>query len=195
MLREMSGTVVEPLEADSCGMHVRRVQQAGDNWCWAACSEMLLVAHGRIEGQCQVATRHLDFIGQGCDDCCPAVERASPACDKACPEDSVADIFRRVGFDSSDKRPVLLPCELENELREGRALLVGFLYPSGRKHVAVLFRCRNGFAGARVYDLYDPDRRLTEVIRAESNLIDIETATRTWYATWTSIGRINGSDT
>src|SRR5262245_59125277 len=56
----------------STNLHVRLCPQEENNWCWAACAEMIMLKIGNVDIlQCEQATKasaYADCCNVGCDD-------------------------------------------------------------------------------------------------------------------------------
>lgn len=131
------------VEAAAVRLPVPYHNQLQDNWCWAACCQMLLGFFGRADvPQCRMASAQFSL------DCC--VARCPDDCDVGCfPHDAYGRYAIEVGdlVDRTDR------ADLDGELDAGRPIEVYFVRSDNESaHVALVV----GRNGNGTYEVHDP---------------------------------------
>ena len=67
---------------------IRLVRQVKDNWCWAACAEMVLKFLGQPKRKCEVAQDHLQIPDANCCDF-----QDNEVCDVGVEIDDITDVY------------------------------------------------------------------------------------------------------
>jgi hypothetical protein len=108
-------------------------KQEQPNWCWAACTDMLLDHFDRPEvSQCEIATLFLKGVLGA--DCC----NDQKACDKSCRVEDIRTIYNQWGLDCKQSGP-LTPALLRQAVRAG-PVQVGVQWKGGTsKHVLIVY--------------------------------------------------------
>lgn len=120
------------------------VAQTEDNWCWAACAQMLFGRPGSTpRSQCQVASA---YFGQTC---CP-----SPGAPSACDLGAWPQVaYPPQGIPTSWIQTALTQAQVEAELAAGRPVQVCLQWSaSDSTHVALIV----GQNEAGDFEVYDP---------------------------------------
>lgn len=116
-------------------------KQLQDQWCWAACCQMLLafLQHPDVQ-QCQMAQ---DQFG---GDCC--VTPGSRTCNQGCfPENAYDRYGVSVTFAEQNGQS-----DIDRELEAGRPIELYYLWSNGGAHVALI----TGRNADGTYDVHDP---------------------------------------
>lgn len=118
--------------------------QTENNWCWAACAEMLLSRPGLgARSQCSIASTHLGQV------CCP-----SPGAPSACDEGAWPHlVYPGLGIRTSLTKSPLTQAALATELAAGRPVEVCYQWQGSRStHVALIVNDNGG----GYFEVYDP---------------------------------------
>jgi hypothetical protein len=122
---------------------VQYIHQEQDNWCWAACCEMLLLfLHRTHLSQCAMASRQFGA------DCC--AQPSGAACNLGCwPEDA----YGAFGVNIDRRGYALAQADLDNELAAMRPVEICYLWRESQgRHVALITgKYPNGD-----YEVHDP---------------------------------------
>ncbi|MEH3036270.1 MAG: hypothetical protein PGN23_07255 [Sphingomonas adhaesiva] len=126
----------------------RYVSQTENNWCWAACGEMLMQAHGINETQCSLASQKFKLA------CCPS-PGAPHGCDKVAWPDQVYP--PRLPTFPVDGQ--ITETRLIQELAAGKPVQVCYRWKgSSSTHVALVIA---QLAQGR-YGVLDPDKKVAQ---------------------------------
>ncbi|HEX2202958.1 MAG TPA: papain-like cysteine protease family protein [Longimicrobium sp.] len=155
------------------------VHQEQTEWCWAACAQMMAAYFGDPAArQCFSANW---LYGQSA--CCWVPQ--NPACNAPCPIDLVSVVLFHWGMQSQYHDGPVPFGVLQAELGAGRPVEVGYVYPGGSGHVAVVV----GWGG----DLEGPVVMVNDpwVGPGEVSYASLRKAygSGEWRFTWTGIGR------
>src|SRR5262245_36707139 len=113
-------------------LNVPYVRQEQNEWCWAACTQMVAayMGKGNIK-QCELA----NFL-HGQSDCCQ--HPGSVNCNQPCPLEDIVPVYAHVGISGiGDGHPESLAVMLR-ELKAKRPVEVGFLWFGGGGHVVIV---------------------------------------------------------
>lgn len=119
------------------------VAQTEENWCWAACGEMIMRPRGIPHSQCTLASAQFAL------NCCPSPV-APKSCNKGCwPDNS----YPSAGVATTRVNTTLSPAQISAELAAGRQVQVCYQWTgSPSTHVALIVdEYPNGD-----YEVYDP---------------------------------------
>jgi hypothetical protein len=119
------------------------------NWCWAACTQMVVAAHQtRYPSQCDLAN-----MAFGRQDCCG---NPMPApCDQG--YDDLCHLFVTMQFNCRSQPYPLTPNEVLNQTEAGRPIIYNILWGAqGAQHAGVISDYRRAGDVDEVYFL-DPD--------------------------------------
>jgi len=109
---------------------IRYTRQTENNWCWAACGEMLFGQPGLPHlSQCDFASRQFSLA------CCPS-PGAPPACDLGCWPHTC---YPRFGLPTAMVIGALSRAQVQGELNAGRAVQACYQWRGGNTtHVALI---------------------------------------------------------
>lgn len=134
---------------------VPRRRQRQDDWCWAACVDMVLDYYGRREvEQCEIVGRK---IGEACCDDPLSEEYSVP-----CAPKWVRGVWASWGLDARSHLPRagrlgwISEAALKRELDEGRPVEVGLRWDNGGGHAVVVSGWRAGRGGRTYFYVNDP---------------------------------------
>ena len=122
--------VAAPGAAGGSMLGARYVKQSEDNWCWAACGEMIFPVMGKSSiTQCDFASSQFSLV------CCPS-PGAPKDCDKGCWPD---EAYPPRGLATNLKESPMSQTEIRAELAAGRPVQVCYQWSnSNATHVAVI---------------------------------------------------------
>ena len=126
--------------------------QQADNWCWDACTLMVLEYYsltGTGIQQCQIAQRFLGVAG-----CC-----TSPlpgACDQGYAADGIAGIYAQYSVDATYYSSAVAETDLKSELDAKRPVEVMYSWNTSGAHVALVFGYYVDASGVTMYRVSDP---------------------------------------
>lgn len=124
------------------------VAQTEDNWCWAACGEMLMRPRGIAQTQCSLASLQFHPL-----QCCPS-PGAPHGCDKVAWPDR---IYPKAGLACDPVDGQVTEARLNDELAHGRPVQVLYQWTgSSSTHVVLVV---DRLADGR-YAVLDPDRKV-----------------------------------
>ena len=120
--------LASPLPAGAGILPIPYVEQKGDNWCWAACGEMLFSQH-QPKAQCAIAADYLNLV------CC-LTSRAPTECDEgAFPDDAYPD----QGLPTQRIKAPLSLAQIRAEVAAGKPVQVLYQWTGGyQTHVALI---------------------------------------------------------
>lgn len=126
---------------------VRLVAQTQDQWCWAACAQMVANFYGNTAvTQCSLA----NFL-HGRADCCQSP--GSVACNQPSgPYERIVRVFDHLGIECIGHPWDVNPQVVLTELRAGRPVEVGLLWLGGGGHVAIIY----GATPQGLWAVHDP---------------------------------------
>jgi len=123
-------------------LSVPYIHQEQDNWCWAACCEMLIaLLSEQPVSQCQMASTQFGLV------CCS--QPLNSGCDTGCwPEDA----YNKFGVQVTRVDNAIGGPDIDAELNAGRAVEVYFAWTGGGAHVALI----TGKYPNADYEVHDP---------------------------------------
>jgi hypothetical protein len=112
-------------------LDVKFVAQSQDEWCWAACCQMVAKFYSVDTKQCELA----NYL-HGQTDCCdhPGADR----CNQPSPFEGVGKVYDHLGITCTSEKAWLSPAVILRELTAGRPVEVGYLWFQGGGHVALI---------------------------------------------------------
>lgn len=127
-------------------LDVPYIRQKQNQWCWAACAQMIAAFLGKTDvTQCKLA----NFL-HGQTKCCQ--HPGSNACNQPSPYPGIAAVYRFLEIACiSDPHAETLAVMLR-ELSQGRPVEVGYLWYGGGGHVAIVY----GVNRQGVFSVHDP---------------------------------------
>lgn len=156
---------------------VPMIYQAATNWCWAACVVMVARRY-RIDRAKQCETARWLF---GVPECCQPPLRS--ACNRGCMDSVVQRVYGHWSIGCTLTRGPLSFAAIEDELRRGRPIQVGFAWARGTGHVIIVHGCGRDASGEYVL-VNDPSNGQGRLSYAE--LLAARRAGR-WDCTWTGL--------
>ena len=165
------------IDGNSAILQIPWYPSAQQEWCWAACAQMLAYYFKNVlTDQCKFA--NLLFAGQ---DCCGNPD----SCDQPIDLNEVTALFPSFG-----KSATFLPYAIEfediqTEITAGRPVQVGYQWSTPGNHVAVIAGVSQDATGPLVY-VNDPDPQFANGWVYYSNL-KLAYGHGTWQWTWSSI--------
>ena len=154
-------------------------EQEHENWCWAACTQMVLQFHEKPVKQCDVARKK--FTDQNtCN-----VENAILNCDEGCTETEVAHIYSKFKITPTPK-PSFVEFEvLENEINtHKRPVEVGLQWPGNGRHLVIVFAAFKNAQGDTLLGVNDPWLGRSPAVHYESLKTAYTDERGTWIRTW-----------
>lgn len=130
----------------SISLNVPFIKQEQNQWCWAACTQMIAEFLGKTGvKQCELA----NFL-HGQTDCCqhPGSER----CNQPCPYQRVVAVYKKVGIKAKFDNHAEHLLVIQRELAAGRPFEVGLLWYGGGGHVVIV----HGMDDNGLYAVNDP---------------------------------------
>lgn len=132
-------------------LNVPHVYQVLDNWCWAACAEMVLRYYSMTITKCAVA----GWLKQN-PSCCimnpPAV--CKDTCTVTQEQDDIAAIYHHYGLSANRKWPVASE-DLKNEVEKNNPVELCYRMARGG-HVIVVYGWYPTPSGAYRFRIHDP---------------------------------------
>src|SRR6266404_5537026 len=127
-------------------LSVPYVRQEQDQWCWAACAQMVATFLGNTTvKQCELA----NFL-HGQTNCCQ--QPGSLACNQPAPYAGIGQVYAELNVACiSEPRPENAQVILR-ELSAGRPVEIGFLWFGGGGHVVVI----RGVTAQGLFAVHDP---------------------------------------
>jgi len=156
------------LALTSQNLAIGHVVQQKTEWCWAACTKMVLSNFGQQVRQCEVVE---SFLGPGC---CPAVHDED-TCNSACPIEDILTVYENFNVTATvveDSDDIVFN-EIRSEIRDrGRPVEVLIEWDEGGAHVLVIFgwRVKGPSRFLRVHDSLNNgsgEIRITQLRRYE----------------------------
>ena len=109
-----------------------RIAQEQTNWCWAACTEMVLHYYGNPDArQCEFANSLFNQT-QCCED------PTDPACNQTCTGNDVEAVYANWNIRSTLIKGTVPFDGLQAEIDAGRPVEVAFKWTGGGAHVAIV---------------------------------------------------------
>ena len=176
-LAELSLGGADPIDQ----LDVRFFGQQQDEWCWAACLEMVLSSQGLPDrSQCQLADEAFNLDG-----CCgnPAYQ----LCNQPLSVSRVSSTYARLGLSSRFTNGPISFEQISEEIEQNRVVLAGlkFVLPGGIAvgHAIVIAGCYESQDG-RFVIVYDPARNVgsdwyEDILSAYGRGV--------WFCTWTGL--------
>jgi hypothetical protein len=122
-------SAVEPLD-------IPPLRQWGDEWCWAACAEMVFGYYARPRAQCLLVNQLFGKHG-----CCAGnpPDPVAPGCDLPCKPEDVAKVYRLEdnGLQATMRTDPLAFAKFEAEIMAGRPVEVVINNHSGEHMILV----------------------------------------------------------
>jgi hypothetical protein len=109
------------------------VKQTQNQWCWAACAEMV----ARYLGNTTVTQCELANFLHGQTKCCTFP--GSTDCNRPTPYEGVGQVYRHLGINCISHRWPVNAQVVLRELTARRPIEVGYLWVGGGGHVAVIY--------------------------------------------------------
>jgi hypothetical protein len=132
--------------AGAIALDVPHFYQKENEWCWAACTQMIAAfLHKPDVQQCELA----NFL-QGRNDCCQSPD--SEACNQPCPLQNIVPVYNHLGIQATFDTHAETPAVMLQELSAGRPFEVGLLWLGGGGHVIIV----HGMDEDGNYDVNDP---------------------------------------
>jgi hypothetical protein len=127
-------------------LNVRLIRQQTNQWCWAACTEMVAKFLG-VQGvsQCQLA----NFLHNRTN-CCQAP--TSNACNQPSPYEGIGKVYLHIGVNCISHTWAVNHQVILRELQNERPVEVGYLWFGGGGHVAIIY----GITPQGLYAVHDP---------------------------------------
>ena len=117
---------------DARTLNMPQICQEQTNWCWAACTEMVLHYYNNPDArQCEFANWLFDQT-QCCED------PANPACNRTCSGNEVQDVYTNWNILSTLIEGDVPFDVLQAEIDAGRPVEVAFEWTGGGGHVAIV---------------------------------------------------------
>src|SRR5262245_10523149 len=117
------------------------IRQERENWCWAACIQVVLKSRGIRHTQCKLANSVPRLGGA----CCGS--RPPEACDDGLADQEITELFRSVGVTTVTPSGSLSAEILNTALDAGRPVAIAFDWG----HMCLVYGRQNGR-----YLMYDP---------------------------------------
>lgn len=113
-------------------LNVPYVHQEQNEWCWAACTQMIAAFKGNTDvKQCELA----NFL-HGQTDCCAHPD--SVQCNQPCPFERIVPVYKHVGIQATYDKHYELELVMQRELAAGRPFEIAFLWLGGGGHVVIV---------------------------------------------------------
>ncbi len=128
-LRPLDSTAAPALAPAGQSLPVPAVSQRSENWCWAACMQMVINFFGNPADQCDIVNRHF-----GQTTCCQAPN--DPACNQSLSPSDVVSAYNSWGRSAQATMYTGFDL-LQREIGAGRPVQVGFVGNQGGAHAAV----------------------------------------------------------
>ena len=149
--------------------------QRAEEWCWAACVQMILAYYGVKVDQCDIVNRRFNSTV-----CCQDPE--DPSCNAPL---SVVDVA--MAYRDWNKSAVCIQSTditlIENEISAGRPLQVGLVWNDGSAHAAVVCGASEGEFGP-ILQVNDPKYGAGSVYQQN---LELAYGGGSWQYTWYSI--------
>ncbi len=162
-------------------INVPQIKQEQSNWCWAACTEMILCYYGESGiQQCELAN---ELFGKS--ECCS--NPASPDCNQPCNIEDVSNLYSSKCIHSEFVGKNVAFSKLQSELDADRPIEVFFSWKNKETGHLVIIR------GWRIVDteefvhVNDPKDKASRIV-AYSELLNAY-GEGAWTCTWTEIWR------
>jgi hypothetical protein len=109
------------------------VRQTQNQWCWAACSQMVAAYLGNPNvKQCELA----NFLHEQTN-CC--VKPSSSKCNQPSPVEGINQVYRHLNIDNVSEELPTAYAVVIRELQAGRPIEVGYQWFGGGGHVAIIY--------------------------------------------------------
>ena len=113
-------------------LNVPQIAQEQKNWCWAACTDMVLHYYDNPDArQCEFANWLFNQT-----QCC--VDPANPACDRGCSRHEVQAVYANWNILSTFIERTVPFAVLQAEIDADRPVEVAFYWNGGGAHVAIV---------------------------------------------------------
>lgn len=147
---------LDPTLATVRTLAIPQVVQWGNNWCWAACAEMVFRFYQRARTQCDLVNQLFGLA----EDCCAGDPDALPSepCDQPCDPDDVITLYE---LDTNGLTAVLEETDhldfavLRTEIAAGRPVEVELVQGTGQ-HVVLVTSAWKRADGTEMVDYNDP---------------------------------------
>ena len=169
---------------------VPQIAQEQTNWCWAACTEMVLRYSGELAvQQCELAN---ELFGRF--DCCS--EPSNPECNKPCEIEDISTLYSRKNIQSQFVDKNVPFSTLQSEIDADRPVEIVFYQRKEQRGHLVIVRGWHTIEAEEFVHVNDPkDSTSASRIVAYSELLDAYGEGK-WFYTWVRIrkrGKENGS--
>lgn len=113
-------------------INVPMIKQEQTQWCWAACTDMIVHFYGNAGlRQCDCAAWL--FANNTC-----CISPSSSPCNRPCQVNDVSRVLAQFGVRSSSRNGTVPSLTLKNEVAAGRPVEVAYAWDGGGGHVAVV---------------------------------------------------------
>lgn len=130
------GTNVAPALTQQ-NLAITRSHQQKSEWCWAACTRMVLKSFQRDVRQCEVASFLLEEV------CCPEGEENDENCNLSCQQDDIVNIYEHFDVKATFLDRTVRFNTIRREIQErGRPVQVCVDWDEGGAHVIVIYGWR-----------------------------------------------------
>jgi hypothetical protein len=127
-------------------LDVKLIAQEQTQWCWAACTQMVVkFLLNKDVKQCELA----NFLHEQTK-CCSSP--SSSGCNQPCPFEKIIPVFNKAGINGIFEGLPSAWSTIVREIKAGRPLEVGYLWFGGGGHVAILY----GFGPNNMLMIHDP---------------------------------------
>jgi hypothetical protein len=147
---------------------IGHVVQQKSEWCWAACTKMVLSNFGQPVRQCDVVEFLFDEV------CCPSVNDVD-TCNSGCDKEDILTIYEHFNVTATvveDSDDIVFN-EIRSEIRDrGRPVQVLIEWDEGGAHVVVIYgwRVQGNYRYLRIHDSLNNgsgEIRITQLRRYE----------------------------
>ena len=162
--------------------------QSGGQWCWAACTSMVLQGLGHVQGQCAVAGKILK--GKCAKTPCSKYDEAHPDCDVAYPVKYIEALWEKFKIKAVPTMSAVGWSDVWRELNAGHPIEI-FLGVSNERgeagHLVLLIDAVVDSMGTRVVLVADPASKTYEVSPKEFESLRARLNWGPWAWTWTGL--------
>ena len=133
----------------SQNLAIAHVEQEKSEWCWAACTQMVLTSFGQQVEQCEVASVLFP-------DCCDRADD-DDTCNQTCEREDILTVYENFNVTATfvEDSDEIVFADIRSEIRDrGRPVQVCIHWHEGGAHVLVIFgwRVKGSFRFLRIHD-------------------------------------------